>query len=78
MAPYVNSWNMMSIATMAAASANTRTNIIAVNILGAADGFLPSAVILALEHWANTQHGPAMQSVNISKSARFLSIISPR
>jgi hypothetical protein len=59
---------------IAAASANISTIIIAVKILGAAEGFLPSAPTLALPQAANTQHGPKMHKPKIKRSAIFRSI----
>ena len=49
--------------------------IIVCNILGAAEGFLPRALMLDFPQAAKTQQGPNIQSANINKSARFLSIL---
>jgi len=65
----------MSIAAIAKASANTREIIMAVKILGALDGFLPRALILAKLLIANTAHGPNIHSVNKITITRFLPIV---
>jgi len=59
---------------IAAASANIKTIIIAVKILGAAEGFLPSALTLAFPQATKTQHGPNMQKVKIRSKARLRSM----
>lgn len=46
----------------ATASAKAIATIIAIKILGAADGFLPKDVMLAKELAAKTAHGPKMQN----------------
>jgi len=59
---------------IAAASAKTRTKIIAVNIRGADEGFLPKAVMLALAQEPKTQHGPSIQKIKIRSNDRLRSI----
>ena len=54
---------------IARACANTRAITIAVNILGALDGFLPRAFMLAKAPAANTIHGPNTQTINIITKA---------
>lgn len=49
--------------------------IIAVNILGAAEGLRPREVMLAKALAAKTAQGPNMHSVKIIVSAKFLSIL---
>jgi len=55
--------------------ANTRAIIIAVNIFGAPDGFLPRAVMLAKAQAAITKQGPNMQIPKINRSAILRLII---
>ena len=52
---------------MARASAKTSAIVIAVNILGAAVGFLPKALILANAAAAITPVGPRMQREKIKR-----------
>jgi hypothetical protein len=58
------------------AIASTNIMVIAVNMRGAAEGFLPSALMLLLPQITNTQHGPNIPIVKISSKARFLSILA--
>ena len=53
----------------ATASAKAIATIIAIKILGAADGFLPKDVMLAKELAAKTAHGPKMQSAKMMTRA---------
>ena len=62
---------------MANASAKTRAMIIAVNILGAAEGFLPSALILARLEAAKTAHGPIILNIKIIINAMYRLIFLP-
>ena len=55
--------------------ANTRAMIIAVNILGALDGFLPKALILAKLPAAKTAHGPKTINPKIIISAMLRLIV---
>jgi len=48
--------------------------IIAVKILGAAEGLRPRDIILAYALAANTAHGASMQKLKTMVNARFLSI----
>jgi hypothetical protein len=57
------------MATSARASAKTNAMIIAVNILGALDGFLPKALMLAKLPAANTLQGPKTQRPKIMTNA---------
>jgi hypothetical protein len=57
---------------IARASANTRAIIIAVKILGALEGFLPKALMLAKLPAANTPHGPKIHRPKIIINAKFL------
>ena len=66
----------MSMAMIAAASANTNKIIIAVKIRGEPDGFLPRALILALPQVKKTQQGPKIQMEKMTSSARLRSISS--
>ena len=59
----------------AKAWAKTKTIIIAVNIFGAAEGFLPKALILERPQTANTPHGPKTQRLKITISVRLRPII---
>ena len=74
--PYhgMNNWNTMSIAINARLWAKTKLIIIAVNILGAAEGLRPKAFILADEPKAKTKQGPKIHSPKIIIKAKFLSI----
>ncbi len=47
----------------------------AVKILGAAEGFLPKAVILLVPHIAKTAQGPSTQNKEVIIIAKFLSIL---
>jgi len=53
------------MAINAKASANTKAMIIAVKILGAAEGFRPSEIMLAKALAANTAQGLIMHKVKI-------------
>ena len=63
---------------MARDSVNTSAIIIAVKTLGALEGFLPKARMLAKLLAANTAHGAKIPTLNIIRSARFLLIPSPQ
>jgi len=63
------------MAIIAAAWANTKAIIIAVKIRGAAEGFLPKALILALAQAAKTQHGPKIQKVKIKSNDKLRSML---
>ncbi len=52
-------------------SAKTSPMIMAVNILGALDGFLPNALILEKLAMAKTAHGPMTHKVKIKNNAKF-------
>ncbi len=67
--PGLYNWNTISIVIIAKACANTRARIIAVNILGALEGFLPRALMLAKALAANTAHGPMIVRVKMIISA---------
>ncbi len=71
----VKSWKTMSMAMTANAWANRRAMIIAVNILGALEGFLPNALMLAKLLAANTAQGPNKLKPNITTRAMFLDIL---
>jgi hypothetical protein len=62
---------------IARACANTKAIIIAVKILGALDGFLPKALILAKLHAAKTALGANIHTPKIKNNARFLLISLP-
>lgn len=51
--------------------AKTKAMIIAVNILGALEGFLPKAVMLENVPAAKTAHGPSIQRQKIMTSERL-------
>ena len=70
-----NSWNTISIAMMAKASAKTRAIIIAVNILGALEVFRPKAWIPAKEPAAKTRQGPNTQTIKIKIKERLRLIL---
>jgi len=63
------------MAIIARASANTKAIIIAVKILGALEGFLPKALMLAKLPAAKTAQGPKTQSPKIIISARLRLIV---
>jgi hypothetical protein len=62
------------MAMIANAWANRSAMIIAVNILGALEGFLPNAFMLAKLLAANTAQGPNTHKPNINIRAIFLGI----
>ena len=62
------------MAMMAMASIKTKAMIMAVNILGEAEGFLPKALMLAALPKAKTNEGPRMHKPKIRTRAMFLSI----
>jgi len=64
----------MSIAIIERLWANTSPTTIAVKILGAAEGFLPKAFMLAYIPAANTAEGPIIHNPKIIMSAKFLLI----
>jgi hypothetical protein len=59
------------MAIKATASANAIAIIMAIKILGAADGFRPRELMLAKALAANTAHGPKMHDVKIMTRAIF-------
>lgn len=61
----------------ASASAKIRDIIIAVNIFGALEGFLPKAFMLAKLDAAKTAHGPSMLNTNIIMRARLRLNLAP-
>lgn len=63
------------MAMIAKACANTKAIIMAVKILGALDGFLPKALILAKLAVANTAQGHKTQNTKIIISAMFRLIL---
>ena len=62
---------------IAKASANIRDTVIAVNIFGAAEGFLPRALILANAAAAITAEGPKIHTKKISNNIICLATINP-
>ena len=64
----------MSIAAIAKASAKTSEMIMAVKILGALEGFLPKAFMLAKLLTAKTAAGPNTHKENNISIVRFLPI----
>jgi len=62
------------MAITARASANTRAMIMAVNILGALDGFLPKALMPEKLAAAKTAQGPRIHRPKIKNSEMFLPI----
>ncbi len=65
----------MIIAIKATASAKAIATIMAIKILGAAEGFLPKDVMLAKELAAKTAHGPKIQNAKMMTRDRFRSIV---
>lgn len=63
------------MAIMAKASTKTKAIIIIVKILGALDGFLPMALILAKELAAKTKEGPKIHRPKIITRARLRLIL---
>ena len=66
----------MIMAINAAASANDKATIIAVNIFDDAEGFRPKELMLAYALAAKTAQGPKIQAINISVSAKLRSTLS--
>jgi hypothetical protein len=61
---------------IAKACAKTKAIIIAVNILGALEGFLPKALMLAKLEAAKTAHGPRIHKAKIKTNAMLRLILS--
>lgn len=64
----------MSMAIKAKLSAKSNVAMRAINILGAAEGFLPKALMLAAEAKAKTIDGPKTERPKIRIKPKFLSI----